>query len=437
MVGSEGTEVDPPKHSAALKNSLRSPLENQSKDEALRSALGVLSEEGNSEQSVEAGRILSEMDGATEVGHQQEVHHRRGGIAAVIWGTVFATDEYKSSGLFIDNLPFGCIDFGGNLKLSTILKQQLRVGEDIETKKCTALAPAAGVEWESQGQPKRRPSRRRIDVMAIGLGVGEFPGAEQAMEQSMGDTRDVEVEIRSICHDALTAEHERDYQALGMFLLPSIRKYIACEVAVVEIRATNGSTFHTYPECPVANETVIFLIAHHGHMMWGKPTASTSCVTWKNRRGNLVTPGSEVVRKVAPWKLRLETGGDELEQTPHRALKPCVRCGLAIKVGLAVLSVGAARSPSNNHSYPKISLEGGVAAEGRSLQPPATPTVEQRMAVSASSGIGTANSAIPTAPSFPIQQVKWRQGLSAAPEAAEYIAMCRRGVTFRLSTYNI
>ena len=67
----------------------------------------------------------------------------------------------------------------------------------------------------------------------------------------MAEQADVACEIRSICRDALTADRERDYLALGMFLLPSIWKYLAREVAVIEIRAKIGATFHTYPTCPV------------------------------------------------------------------------------------------------------------------------------------------------------------------------------------------
>ena len=162
--------------------------------------------------------------------------------------------------------------------------------------------------------------------MASGLRLGEYLGAEQAMDRSMGEKTDVASEIRSICHDALTADHERDYQALGMFLLPSIWKYLACEVVVVEIHATAGSTFHTYPACPLTNDTVIFLIAHQGHMMWGKPTAETSSVAWKNRRGNLEKPGSEVIHNGVPWKLRLETSIDSTDRTTPRVLKPCIHC---------------------------------------------------------------------------------------------------------------
>ena len=139
--------------------------------------------------------------------------------------------------------------------------EKLRVGEEIEQKKCTILALAAGAEWAAQGQPKRCPSRRRIDILASTLRLGEFLTAEQAWEQAAGETTEVSQGIRSIFHDALTAGHERDYQALGMFLLQAMWKCVAVEVVVLEIQSIGGAVFHTYPACPVSNETAIFLIA--------------------------------------------------------------------------------------------------------------------------------------------------------------------------------
>ena len=114
-------------------------------------ALGALSVGGNSKQSIEARRILTELKEPIIAGHHADPHPRHEGSAAVSWGNVFTTEEYQSTGLFIGTLAFGCIGFGGNLKLSTILKQKLRAGEEIETKKCTILALSAGVEWVSQG----------------------------------------------------------------------------------------------------------------------------------------------------------------------------------------------------------------------------------------------------------------------------------------------
>ena len=175
------------------------------------------------------------------------------------------------------------------------------------------------------------------------------------MGRSMGETANVASEIRSICHDALTAEHERDYQALGQFLLPSIWKYLACEVVVVEIRSKVGAVFHTYPAFPVENESLIFLIAHQGHMMWGKPTAATSSAMWRDWRTNAVTADIEVIHKVVSWKQRLGEGNTELDGRHCRVLKPCNHCGLMVKIGLTALSVGAVHGSTAHHSYPKFS----------------------------------------------------------------------------------
>ena len=220
-----------------LKNSLARADPDQTEDKALRKALETLSGEGSTKQAEDAIRVLREMEETTEVGKSSPVHPRNGGAAAVSWGTIFKTDEYQITEMFVGNLAFACVDFGENLKLSTILQKKLVIGEEIEQKKCTVLALAAGAEWVAQGQPKRCPARRRIDVLARNLRLGEFLSAEQAWEQAADETSEVSKEIRSICHDALTAGHERDYQAMGTFPLPALWKCVDVEVAAVEIQS--------------------------------------------------------------------------------------------------------------------------------------------------------------------------------------------------------
>ena len=84
------------------------------------------------------------------------------------WGTVFEADEYSSAEVGLGDLSFERIDFGERLKLNTSLRKKLNIGEEIESEKCTILALATGVKWIAQGQPKRRPSRQRIDVLVRG-----------------------------------------------------------------------------------------------------------------------------------------------------------------------------------------------------------------------------------------------------------------------------
>ena len=404
-----------------LKNMLARAEPDQTEDTVLRKALETLSEEGSTKHAEEAVRVLKEMEGTAEVGKSFPVHQRDGGAAAVSWGTVFMTDEYQSDELFVGNLAFTCIDFGENLKLSTILQKKLVAGEEIEQKKCTVLALAAGAEWVAQGRPKRFPARRRIDVLASSLRLGEFLNAEQAWEQAVDEPSEVAKEIRSICHDALTAGHERDYQALGMFLLPALWKCVAVEVVVVEIQSWGVAVFHTYPACPVSNDTVIFPIAHQGHMMWGKPTSATSTVTWEKWRENLNVPGSEVAHQVAPWKYRLEhpdaieSGGKPIP------LKPCPHCQLMIKVGLTNLTVGT----TYPHTYPAAATSS--QDPDRWVYPPPTLVGPvPGMAEAASPGAHKRYSVIPTSTSFPVKTIKWKAGLVCLIEGAQYVATCRR-----------
>ena len=95
---------------------------------------------------------------------------------------MFETDEYRITEVRIGDLSFERIDFWEYLKLSTSLQKKLNVGEDIEAKKCTILALAAGAEWVAQGQPKTCPSRQRIEALVRDIRTDEIIGSEKAPE---------------------------------------------------------------------------------------------------------------------------------------------------------------------------------------------------------------------------------------------------------------
>ena len=95
--------------------------------------------------------------------------------------------------------------------------------------------------------------------------MGEFLGAEQSSEQADGMQKQAAKEPKSICHDARTTHHERDYQAIEMVLLPAIWKLLSIEVIIIEV--PNGVEvfsiltphavqkmslrFHLYPEMDI------------------------------------------------------------------------------------------------------------------------------------------------------------------------------------------
>lgn len=105
----------------------------------------------------------------------------------------------------VDRLAFECVDFGEVLRLNTAMKQKQKVGEDTDTEKCAIMALEAVGEWADQGHPTRRPSRRRVDVLAISIRAGGILGADQACDQTTGGDLRVALETNSICHDVMTA----------------------------------------------------------------------------------------------------------------------------------------------------------------------------------------------------------------------------------------
>ena len=257
-------------------------------DGTFRQAITTLSEDGTNHQSSASYRSLSGINGSEAV--LRDVGGKFCGPIPIqaFRGTTFKTDEYVGDELRVGSMPYGRIYFGENLKLSTALKKKLRLREDIESKKCAILASEAGSEWAPRGRPGSPPSRRRIDVLAIGIRLREITGGG-AREQAAGFNTNVGRAINSIGRDVLTSEHEGGYQASALFLLNTIWKYLACEVADAETQQKGDSSSHTYAVWPTSNESTIFFISHHGHMMWAKPTSSTSSDNWGDWRGPRAT----------------------------------------------------------------------------------------------------------------------------------------------------
>ena len=151
--------------------------------------------------------------------------------------------------------------------------------------------------------------------------------------------------LDSICRDVSAANHAGGCQALGMFLLPAILEFVACEVAAIESQPTEAVAFHLYPSCPISNRTMLYLIARQCHMMWRKPTSSTT----EDGRGDweTVAHSSTVINHPAIGRKQRLMGAQEEDppasMTP--VLQPCTHCGLLLRVGLTTLSVGTIGRP--------------------------------------------------------------------------------------------
>ena len=161
-----------------LKNALYKNEVPKHRDEVSNRVLETLIGDGTTQQSLGAKLALRGWETKNAAGAQE------GKGITVRRGTDFETGEYKSDVVGIGHFAIDRIDFGEVLRPNAGLEIKLNAGEDDESKKCTVLALAAAVEWVAQGQPKRCPSRQRIDVLASVIRMGEIVGDEQAIKRT-------------------------------------------------------------------------------------------------------------------------------------------------------------------------------------------------------------------------------------------------------------
>ena len=80
---------------------------------------------------------------------------------------------------------------------------------------------------------------------------------------------------------------------------------MAGEVSVIEMHPDDKVIYHTYPSSHVEKQSVIFLVAHRGYMMWGKPTSSTTETEWRDW-AVAEAQWAIIVRAAMGWKQRLD-----------------------------------------------------------------------------------------------------------------------------------
>ena len=242
---------------------------------------------------------------------------------------------------------------------------------------------AGGSEWIAHGQPDRRTSLQRVDILEISLRLGEVTADEQAIEHTDEITTPTSQEVRPIWHGVLAARPERDYHDLCMFLIPAIWNYPAIEAIVLEVQNGADVYFHTYAACPAANESMIFLVSSNGQMMWGKatpPTTATNSSDWVRKVDN----GRAVTHPAANWGHRLEVVDGKCND-----LLPFGHCGMRLKAGATKLSVGTWTPPAASErdagAYSNFSLRGRRAVVARPWMDARRAEDESGVAASASS----------------------------------------------------
>lgn len=95
--------------------------------------------------------------------------------------------------------------------------------------------------------------------MAKSNRLEEILEAERAHGDMVGSNVSLARGVESVSRDGTRGHHERDYQALGLFLLPAFLKRFSCEVSFAGAQAVGYMFFHIYHSGHVADGAMIFL----------------------------------------------------------------------------------------------------------------------------------------------------------------------------------
>ena len=185
----------------------------------------------------------------------------------------------------------------------------------------------------------------------------------------------------------------------------------------------------TYPACHTADESVIFSISHQDHMMWGKPTSSTSITNWGDWKVNVCDLSVEVSRPTVSRTQRLSVELSNHDAETPSVLNPRSQFGLEVRVGLTQLRVGTGHGikskKENSQRYPKIALGGRSVAVGRWAKENCAHSSEPGMAGAASPGRWPGRVDQNADANSLARDLSWGDKTVSVPEDDEYIALCR------------
>ena len=179
-------------------------------EDSLCRALTLLSQRGTSRDSQLAECSLATIE---EDPHKEVVRSEN----FFFLGPTFPMEDCESQEFVVGRLTFHLIDYGDQIRLNQEMREQLGTGEEQERNQCAVLAFAAGYEWSKQGRPKRPPGAKRVSFVAKQHRAGELQAAVHWTESAPNPTCRYDAEMRSIAHEALNVNHERDLRSLNHF----------------------------------------------------------------------------------------------------------------------------------------------------------------------------------------------------------------------------
>ena len=207
----------------------------------------------------------------------------------VLWGTRREWGLFVGQDVKMGSQRFDVIDFGENTLLSKSTQKAIGAVERKEKNQCVMLHLGAALMWQLKGRGKNVPNRGWIYHQAMQIREEEVSQAKEA-DRSIGEPKNAKEQlILSHAHDALQANHDRDFRGIFLFLC-AFWKELAPQVGLRVFDVGRGCqqhevTVHVFsPEAPKGEPEYLDLVAFRRHMRWAKPCKDVPKTKWRDWR---------------------------------------------------------------------------------------------------------------------------------------------------------
>lgn len=147
-----------------------------------------------------------------------------------------------------------------------------------ERRPCLLRSITAAALWAASG---RVPPAAQVDKLAAGYRL-QLASSAAAVAQALGPAEDRvaagEAEVRLHLHDALTADHDKDFRVLACLPLAELRSAV---LVVLWVDYTGGSEVETVTgEDANASSACLWVLIHRGHMRMLVPPPDVNGQAW-------------------------------------------------------------------------------------------------------------------------------------------------------------
>ena len=215
----------------------------------------------------------------TYTGHSGDIGLAHRGI--IIEGRGFILQELR-----INTLSSDAVDFGERIKLSAVMEEAPKRGDESEIHQSTVLHFCAWSGWILQSRPDRIPPLPTVSEMDRKMRESEILSSRRL---STLDGQEVNGSVLHIgADDARPTHHYRDFRTVSLFLAADIISAGIHSIRIIEVEEANESNevlnFAFGEQGEEWNS--LYFVAFRGHTRWLHPSILTGVDLWKSWGAN-------------------------------------------------------------------------------------------------------------------------------------------------------